>query len=72
MLDRFDLAESALERALANDPGDFVTWNLRGVVALRQGRESEAIEYFERSLIIHSDQPGTRRFVDSIRGGANP
>lgn len=45
-------AESAVRKAIAVEPGNFLAWHTLGVVLRRTGREKEAEDAFERALTL--------------------
>ncbi len=63
---RGELAEATLRRVLQNHPERFRTWNLLGVLALRQGSPQQAIAAFERSLQLNPAQPRVRETLRTL------
>jgi len=52
---RLDEAETALRILLSRAPEHVDAWVNRGVVALKQGHEQQAIDYFTQALVLDND-----------------
>jgi Flp pilus assembly protein TadD len=59
-------AVEPLERALALDPNDHVTWNLAASVYRGLGNVPRAKEALMHSLEVNPDQPRTREFLNAL------
>ena len=56
-----DQAKALLDRALALDRSDSLTWNDLGVVLVRRGQRSQGIAAFQRSLALDGRHADTHR-----------
>jgi Flp pilus assembly protein TadD len=64
-------AENALRSSLAHSPNDADEWTLLGTVLAQQGRRSEALIAYQKSLSLRPD-PNLRRAVMRMEKRPNP
>lgn len=58
-------AQKLIERAMANDPENPITWRLKGQLAYRQGDKEAAIAHLQTALTFNRDDPiALRNLVD--------
>jgi predicted TPR repeat methyltransferase len=68
---RFDAAAAAYEEVLRVAPDSAAAWSMKGVLALQQGRPTEAIPLLERAIELDVDQPGFHlNLGNALRGVA--
>lgn len=60
----------ALERSLALDASNFISWNLLGSLSRQTGDLQRAGEAFRRSLEVKPDQPRTQEALKALESGA--
>ncbi|NDV92124.1 PEP-CTERM system TPR-repeat protein PrsT [Alteromonas sp. 345S023] len=63
--DEIDKARKLIERAMANDPENPITWRLKGQLAYREGNKEAAISHLQTALTFNRDDPiALRNLVD--------
>jgi predicted TPR repeat methyltransferase len=67
---RLDEAAAAYEEILRRDPRFAPAWSMKGVLALQQGRSSEAIPLFERAIELDGKPPGFHLNLGNALRGA--
>ena len=66
-LERYDVAEELLGKAIAARPNDPLNWRNLGVLHLRRGERAEALEALVRSYRLDPENDDLRKMIEELR-----